>query len=300
MKKIFLNSTIACFLLSQQLQASPEGELEKAYMLGAFHSLEQLERNFRIQGINQERIDFNKFIVAVDVSTLATYKVLIYQQIGYTESLTPILVNDKYMVFNSYDRKADAIYLQEKILNSFHFKNKDEKAIILENNNPNGWFKSKFVQNKLFDTLLAEVNKNVKAKVFVVKDDNLTLDKKLDMIDAENKKHNIPESPAPVVSKTPVKVEKIPDVAMKRKPEDDKDVVRFKLKTFSTFFSYPTWKSDKILSKAKFVPKNEAKLFTNPSYKFKIVKSDDRGIEWVRLLDSNLWIRKNEIEILPN
>lgn len=280
-----------------------EGELEKAYMLGAFHTSEQLQRNFKVQGINKSKIQFNKFIVAIDISSLPTYKLLIYQQIGYTESLTPVVVNDKYLVFNSYERKADALYLQEKVLNSFHFKTKEEKAILLENNEPNSWYKSPFVQKELFDVLVEEVNKNVKAKVYVVKEDNGALDRKLDALEEMNRKQSIPIKEPLFETKIPVKKEVIPVVVlknekMKKGVEIPSSLQKFKLNSYVTMSIYTGNRNAPILSQDKFIPAREASVLVSDNYKFATIKKDDEGREWVKLYTENIWIERRDIEIL--
>lgn len=284
-------------------ETSSEDNLQKAYMLGAFHSLEQLTRNFKVQGMNKDKIEFNKFIVALDIQNMPTYKLMVYQQIGYSEALTPVVVNDKYLVFGSYERKADAIYLQEKVLNSFHFKSKDEKAVIIENSNPNSWFKSQFVQKELFDTLIAEANKNVKAKVFVVTETNEDLEKKLNLLDENNKKEGIVSKIEPI--KTESKSYKTPIVDMgsrkygkKAVEETTPNTIKFKLKYKTQIFSYNgDWKGDVILDK-NLNPSHFAKTLVSQDFHYATSKKTKNGLEFVKFYDSNSWVNKNDIEII--
>lgn len=323
MKKLINLSVIACLLSGSMMSlfASSETELENAYMLGYFHALEQQQRNFKVQGINKAKVSLNKYIVALDTSSLPTYKLLMYQQIGYTESLTPIIVNDKYMVFNSYERKADAIYLQDKVLNSFHFKTKEEKAIVIENDNPNGWFKSQFVQKGLFDTLLDEVNKNVKGKVYVVKEDNGLMDNQLDALENMNKKENIPVkepvTPPRVMKKEVINTYVVGNRVPPKQPQvkevfnntqtkavvpvaspNEEKAISFKLKSHVTFNLYHGGKNDPYLYLKSLIPDHDATSLVSDSYKFVNTKKSKDGTVWVNIYKTNLWVEKNEIEII--
>lgn len=313
MKRI-ISGLIAVCLSSQLIIAEDfnsslsEDNLEKAYMLGAFHALEQQQRNFKVQGLGKDKIEFNKYIVALDITALPTYKLMIYQQIGYSESLTPVIINDKYLVFASYERKADAVYLQDKVLNSFHFKNKNEKTIIIENDNPNSWFKSAFVQKELFDTLMNEANKKVKGKVYVVKEDNTELDKKLDALDNFEKKQNIiPQVPIKtnaIAYKTPIVVmenKKPTTVIEKPKADvvkkDEPKLQKFKLKYKTQFFKYSG--KEEVLSDDKLLPtKTVSPYLESKDYRFATSKMTSSGLEYIKLYDFNLWVLKDDVQVL--
>jgi hypothetical protein len=274
-----------------------EDKLQSAYMMGAFHSLEQLSRNFKVQGMNKDKIEFNKYMVALDIQNMPTYKLMIYQQIGYQESLTPVVVNDKYLVFGSYDRKADAVYLQEKVLNSFHFKNKDEKTILIENEN-SSWYKSQFVQKELFDTLIAEANKNVKAKVFVVEESNEELEKRLNLLEENNKKEGVPSIPPS--NRAMATVQKVDNTVYKNKAPIKKEVIttKFKLKYKTQIFKYAGNWNDNILFDKKISPSYMSKGIESRDYRFVTTKKTKNGFEYIKLYDYNLWVNKNDIEII--
>jgi hypothetical protein len=201
------------------------------------------------------------------------------------------------LVFGSYDRKADVVYLQEKVLNSFHFKNKDEKTILIENEN-SSWYKSQFVQKELFDTLIAEANKNVKAKVFVVEESNEELEKRLNLLEENNKKEGVPSIPPS--NRAMATVQKVDNTVYKNKAPIKKEVIttKFKLKYKTQIFKYAGNWNDNILFDKKISPSYMSKGIESRDYRFVTTKKTKNGFEYIKLYDYNLWVNKNDIEII--
>jgi hypothetical protein len=134
---------------SQQAEA-------KAWKDGFITAYKALKADSKIQGLKNEIIPLDKYIVYFDVSdkNMAQWDKLMIQMMGYTTSIhDPIRTTNDWIIFASFDNYGTAKQEME-MLNSRLFSNQKAKLQLFENNEEKTFLASK--------TLLSEDIKHLK------------------------------------------------------------------------------------------------------------------------------------------
>ena len=119
-KKTLLVATI--LLSASNLFAIDREIAMKFYFDGIYDSYSQIEDSIK-KGLKKDRLyQFrNKYIVYKEAGDLPFVKLLMLKTIAYKNNLTDVAIgkspttNKNYVVFGGYDRKADALYIKQRL-----------------------------------------------------------------------------------------------------------------------------------------------------------------------------------------
>ncbi len=145
-------------------------EIAKAYKMGAYHAVGQIDVNMEVQGYEETKIKFDNYIVAMNINKLSKWQTLIFQGFGYQESLSPVIVKGDYLVFSSFDRKADAEFTANEVLNKLYFGKEERKAIVIDNTANKTYTKIPFMYKKAYEKMYNDLKDKVKGKVYIIKE----------------------------------------------------------------------------------------------------------------------------------
>ena len=143
-----------------------ESSQTHVYEDGFHHGINCIEREFQLYGKSGDIIKFKKYMVQMSIASLSRESILIYKNYAYEEGLVPVSIDTEKLVFKSFDRKADAEYLANKILNKKYMGSNNK--VIVKLNNPNQEYRrGKFIYSEIFDKMRERMEKEVEAKVFI-------------------------------------------------------------------------------------------------------------------------------------
>ncbi|CAA6799828.1 MAG: Unknown protein [uncultured Sulfurovum sp.] len=178
-KKIVISSFLLLLYLTNVLVASEytgyssDNNLEmntnsktQVYENGFHHGINCIEREFQLYGKSGDVIRFKSYMVLMNIASLSRESILIYKNYAYEEGLVPVSIDTEKLVFKSFDRRADAEYLANKILNKKYMGN--DNKVIIKHNNPNQEYRrGKFIYSEIFDKMRESMEKEVEGKVFI-------------------------------------------------------------------------------------------------------------------------------------
>lgn len=113
----------------------------------------------------------NKYLVAISVDEVSMVKIIFYKTIGAKNSLVPVVVEhipsgQNFLVFDAFDRKADARMLKEKLI-GYNLKG----VAIYDKSSGNNYRKNPIVIKKLIDDLKV-IMRNTPVKVLTIEKDD--------------------------------------------------------------------------------------------------------------------------------
>jgi len=177
-KKIWIGSLLLSLFSMNTLMASEymgysSDESEKStssqtriYEDGFHHGINCIEREFQLYGKSGDIVKFKKYMVLMSIASLSRESILIYKNYAYEEGLVPISIEPEKLVFKSFDRRADAEYLANKILNKKYMGGQNK--VVIKLNNPNQEYRrGKFIYSEIFDRMRERMEKEVEGKVFI-------------------------------------------------------------------------------------------------------------------------------------
>jgi hypothetical protein len=178
-KKIVISSFLLLQCLINFLEASEytgyssDNNLEMntnskthVYENGFHHGINCIEREFQLYGKSGDIIKFKSYMVLMNIASLSRESILIYKNYAYEEGLVPVSIDTEKLVFKSFDRRADAEYLANKILNKKYMDSNNK--VFVKHNNPNQEYRrGKFIYSEIFDKMRERMEKEVEGKVFI-------------------------------------------------------------------------------------------------------------------------------------
>ncbi|HIP11105.1 MAG TPA: hypothetical protein EYG73_00165 [Arcobacter sp.] len=136
------------------------------YEDGFHHGINCIEREFQLYGKSGDVVKFKSYMVLMNIASLSRESILIYKNYAYEEGLVPVSIDTEKLVFKSFDRRADAEYLANKILNK-KYMGSDNKVTIKHNNPNQEYRRGKFIYSEIFDKMRERMEKEVEGKVFI-------------------------------------------------------------------------------------------------------------------------------------
>jgi len=268
-------------------------EIKKAYELGAFHTVGQMNRNIKIQGWEEESIKFEKYMVTLQLDKQPTYRILAYLRYGYTEGVTPVITTSKQIVFGSYENEADALYLKE-LLNKTYFKYEINQCKITNNLQNKIYKKAPFLYKNMYFLMKKELKEKLDAQVYVV-DKNEDLQKKYEKLKIDYKNQVL------AYDKLEKKYKKL---SKKNKQNIKKDeLIRYfkikekyeKIEKLKSLEGFPGYKHkfdpDKFISAGFYDQKNK-------KYKFKKFIYTTTGDKFIKVYNKVIYVDANDVEII--
>lgn len=286
MMKVVLAIFVAMSLFAngEELQVD-NTKIRKAYKLGAFHIISELNRNIEQQGYEKSTIKLKKYIVAMKLTAdMSTVDMLLLQRMAYSEGLTPIFTKGNF-IFDSFDKKADAKYLQNDILKKSYFRNEPKSIIIIENLNNKDFEKQAFLYKKLYTKIENEIKSKYKGNVVIIEDS---------MKVEEVKKPIVAKNTPPKPKKPKKKAKKHERVTPPTKhfkiKSSLKEIVFYKNKKGVVTVRYTHNIADMI--EAKRIPNKNLK------YSYKNVATTDVGTKFIKVLNQPYFVDIQDVEIV--
>lgn len=318
----------------ESLKVEQDQKLKDAYKLGHFHGVTQIEREYDMELYrrNSGELKFKNYIVAMQIKELPRHEVLLYKTYGFSEGLRPITTDNELLVFESYDRLADALYLLDNVLYKSYFDKADQKLNIIDNTKQEVKYAyERYINKKLLDAMENNMKQKVKGQVVVIDKTQInkfkkpTIEEKLLKIN-DKKIKPIRNKPNVIITRENVQEQKnamkkelkspklktIEDIPKPKplekkkkkvsKSKSDKKAEKeiFKFKTIATteyFFysaSFPGY--DKRFLEKEFLSKGYKEKGLVFSYK-NIITSDD-DTKYIKVLNKNIFMDLDDVELL--
>ena len=275
-----------------------KGEIKRAYELGAFHTVGQMNRNIKIQGWEEESIKFDNYMVTLEIEEQPTYRILSYLRYGYTEGVAPVITTSKKIVFASYEYEADAVFLRD-LLNKFYFKNEKKQCVIYQNINNKEFRKAPFLYKDMYLLMKKELKQKLDAQVYVV-DKNEELEKQYKELKNE---YEVLSKKYKDESKNKVEKIKPKEPELQKEPKVHRNPLRyFKIK--NGYSKIETLKS--LEGFAGYDYKYDASKFIsagfydeiNNQYEFKKFVYTTTGDKFIKVYNKALYVDVNDVEII--
>jgi len=264
-KALVLIFLVTTFLSSKGF----ESKIIEAYKTGHQQGVNQIEREFDLQGWKEEKINPKKYIVSLDISNIPQNEILLYKNYAFFEGLLPITADSptkSVIIFASYNRRVDA----QSLANELNKKIPLVKYVVKVDLKEDGkYVKKPFIYKYLFDKMLKEIKNSVKGKVYIVKE-------------------KVPTKPI-------VKVVKVKEKKKKKSTLVKKTYqpMYAKIRAFSyegTYLKYASkkWKDKKFVFK-KFISKDKKIISYNTVVTLK-------GQKYVKVANKNLYVEEDYVK----
>ena len=166
-KKILILILMVSALLNAK---SIEDKIIEAYKTGHQQGVNQIEREFDLQGWEEKKINPKKYIVSLDISNIPQNEILLYKNYAFFEGLLPMTAESptkSIIIFASYNRKVDAQSLAKELNKKIPLVKYVVKVGIKEQGI---YIKKPFIYKYLFDKMLKKIKDSVKGKVYIIKE----------------------------------------------------------------------------------------------------------------------------------
>lgn len=308
MKKFVISTMMVSIILSASLFAKDNAmnisneEWLHAYELGHYHGINQLEREFK-QSISNEnnKIQFKNFMVIINVSDIPAHQIFLLKNYGLLEGVNPVTLTNNMLVFNSFDRKADALYLTNILNKNYRLEKDNRKVEIYANEDVNKEYeKAPFIYRSLFQTMIDRMKEEVKGKVYVQQP---ILSVKETAMPTRILSRKPDPEPIKTTSTIVERIEK--NEASMNKDSQIKNEVENKRIFTPKYTKVTALTYDAPLE--KFDSKNwKESLFKDANLKFnkgeKLASANtiktDRGVTYIKILDKNLWVDMEDVTLI--
>lgn len=291
-------------LMAKGVNLSNE-ELLQAYELGHYHGINQLEREFKQSMNGVSKIQFKNYMVGIDVSDIPAHKIFLLKNYGYLEGVNPVTLTNNMLIFNSYERKADALYLMEILNKNYKLDKADKHVDIIVNEDLSKEYdKAPFIYRSLFENMMEKIKEDVKAKVYVVEPISRVKEAEMPtrIMSRKPETTNDRSSSKAIVER----IEKNETSLAQTKTKKEQSVQSEKQRAFTpkyesitalTYdaplesFTSKNWKESLFKDANVKIKKGEKMMFAN------MVKTDS-GVKYIKVLDKNLWVDAEDVSII--
>jgi len=278
MKKVL----IAGILLSVYSHANGiDSRIIEAYKNGHQQGVNQIEREFDLQGYEESTIIPKQYIVKLNIDNIPQNEILLYKNYAFFEGLLPVTVktpSENAIIFASYNREVDAQALADGLNQKIPLA---DYKITVSQKEEGEYVKKPFIYKYLFDKMLKEIKDSVEGKVFFVKEK--------------------------VSAKTVEKEVEPPKRAQEPKKEKATPKIKPKTELTQKFF-VPKYPKVRAFSYEKTWHSYDSKQWDDNNFKFaKFFTKDDKisnyntittknGVEYIKVEDKNLFIEIDYVD----